>query len=50
MNDLNFLQNSFDKPTYPTLVIVEDDNLLGITLKKYLERTFGLSVKLYTSS
>ncbi len=50
MNDLNFLQRSLEQnPTAP-LVIVEDDNLLGITLKKYLERTFGLKVLLYTSS
>jgi two-component system, NtrC family, response regulator PilR len=50
MNDLNFLQSSFDKSTLPPMIIVEDDNLLGLTLKKFIERTFGLSVKLYTSS
>ncbi|MBY0515723.1 MAG: response regulator [Bacteriovoracaceae bacterium] len=50
MNDLNFLQRSFDQAPSAPLVIVEDDNLLGLTLKKFLERTFGLTVKLYTSS
>ena len=50
MDDLNFLQRSFDQAPTAPLVIVEDDNLLGLTLKKYLERTFGLKVLLYTSS
>ncbi len=50
MDDLNFLQRSFDQAPTAPLVIVEDDNLLGLTLKKYLERTFGLRVLLYTSS
>jgi DNA-binding NtrC family response regulator len=50
MNDLNVLQRSFDQNPNAPLVIVEDDNLLGLTLKKYLERTFGLRVLLYTSS
>lgn len=51
MDDMNFLHRSFEKPTSGTpMVIVEDDNLLGITLKKFLERSFGLKVLLYTSS
>lgn len=50
MDDLNFLQRSFTQTSSAPLVIVEDDNLLGLTLKKYLERTFGLQVLLYTSS
>ena len=51
MDDLNQLQRSFDQSNAAIpLVIVEDDHLLGITLKKFLERSFGLPVKLYTSS
>mgnify|MGYP001627263523 CR=1 FL=1 len=50
MDDLNFLQRSLSQAPHAPLVIVEDDNLLGITLKKYLERTFGLKVLLYVSS
>ncbi len=51
MDDLNQLQRSFDQSTSVVpLVIVEDDHLLGITLKKFFERSFGLPVKLYTNS
>lgn len=50
MEDLNFLHRSFEQtPTVP-LVIVEDDHLLGLTLKKYVEKSFNLPVKLYASS
>lgn len=50
MDDMSFLHRSFDKTDSIPMVIVEDDNLLGITLKKFLERSFGMPVKLYTSS
>lgn len=50
MDDMSFLHRSFDKTETIPMVIVEDDNLLGITLKKFLERSFGVPVKLYTSS
>ncbi len=50
MDDLNFLHRSYDQTSPVPLVIVEDDHLLGLTLKKFLERSFNLPVKLYTSS
>lgn len=50
MDDVNALHRSYDQVAQTPLIIVEDDNLLGLTLKKFLERSFGLPVKLYTSS
>ena len=45
MDDMNFLHQSYEgnqSDNYPPLVIVEDDKLLGISLKKYLEQTLKL--------
>jgi two-component system response regulator PilR (NtrC family) len=53
MDDLNFLHQRFDgsfSSEYPWIVIVEDDRLLGLSLKKYLEQTLKLRVDLFTSS
>lgn len=52
MDDMNFLHQSFDgsESNFPPLVIVEDDKLLGLTLKKYLEQTLKMPVLLFTSS
>lgn len=53
MNDMNFLHQSFDGSIanqFPPIIVVEDDKLLGLSLKKYLEQTLKLKVQLYTSS
>jgi len=53
MEDMKFLHQSFDgsfQNSAPTVVIVEDDTLLGMTLKKYIENTLSLEVKLFTGS
>ncbi len=53
MDDMNFLHQSFDGANlmnFPPIIIVEDDKLLGLSLKKYLEQTLKLDVQLYTSS
>jgi DNA-binding NtrC family response regulator len=53
MDDMNFLHQSFDGAEanqYPPIVIVEDDKLLGLSIRKYLEQTLKLNVQLYTSS
>ncbi len=53
MEDMNFLHQSFDSSlstNFPPIVIVEDDKLLGLSLKKYLEQTLKIPVQLYTSS
>ncbi len=53
MDDMNFLHQSFDGAkliNFPPIIIVEDDKLLGLSLKKYLEQTLKLDVQLFTSS
>lgn len=53
MDDMNFLHQNFDgslSSNLPPIVIVEDDKLLGLSLKKYLEQTLKLNVELFTSS
>lgn len=53
MDDMNFLHQSFDGSkltNFPPIIIVEDDKLLGLSLKKYLEQTLKLDVNLFTSS
>ncbi|WP_408097905.1 sigma-54-dependent transcriptional regulator [Peredibacter sp. HCB2-198] len=53
MDDMNFLHQSFDGSSvmnFPPIIIVEDDKLLGLSLKKYLEQTLKLNVQLYSSS
>lgn len=53
MDDLNFLHQSFDgshAANFPPIIIVEDDKLLGLSLRKYLEQSLKLNVQLYTSS
>jgi two-component system, NtrC family, response regulator PilR len=53
MDDMNFLHQSFDgthDSNFPPIIIVEDDKLLGMSLKKYLEQTLKLNVLLFTSS
>lgn len=53
MDDVNFLHQSFDSSltqNYTPIVIVEDDKLLGLSLKKYLEQTLKLKVDLFSSS
>lgn len=53
MDDMNFLHQSFDgalNAQFPPIIIVEDDKLLGLSLKKYLEQTLKLKVLLYTSA
>lgn len=52
MDDVNFLHQSFDgaQTSYPPIIIVEDDKLLGLSIKKYLEQTLKMKVLLFTSS
>lgn len=53
MDDMTFLHQSFDgalAANFPPIIIVEDDKLLGMSLKKYLEQTLKLNVQLYSSS
>lgn len=53
MDDMNFLHQSFDGAMaldFPPIIIVEDDKLLGMSLKKYLEQSLKLNVRLFTSS
>lgn len=53
MDDMNFLHQSFDgsrDTNFPPIIIVEDDKLLGISLKKYLEQSLKLDVQLFSSS
>jgi two-component system response regulator PilR (NtrC family) len=51
MDYMNFPHQNADgslADKFPPVIIVEDDNLLGISLKKYLEQTLKLRVELYT--
>jgi len=53
MDDLNFLQQQLNGSSIdeqPLIVIVEDDRLLGLSLKKYLEQTLKLRSVLFHSS
>lgn len=53
MDDMNFLHQNLDgslSSNLPPIVIVEDDKLLGLSLKKYLEQTLKMQVELFTSS
>ena len=54
MDDINFLHQSFDGAqaanNFPPIVIVEDDTLLGMSLKKYLEHSLKLKVLLFSSA
>ncbi len=53
MDDMNFLHQSFDGSlltNFPPIIIVEDDKLLGLSLKKYLEQSLKLKVLLFSSS
>lgn len=53
MDDMTFLHQNFDgadTSPLPPVIIVEDDKLLGLSLRKYLEQTLKLRVELYTSS
>lgn len=53
MDDMNFLHQSFDgalTANFPPIVIVEDDKLLGMSLKRYLEQTLKLKVLLFTNA
>jgi two-component system, NtrC family, response regulator PilR len=53
MDDMNFLHQSFDGQSLsnlPPVIVVEDDKLLGLSIRKYLEQTLKLKVELFTSS
>ncbi len=56
MNDFQFLMTNFDQDTtkassveLPNVYIVEDDQLLGQTIKKYIEKKLNLKVFYFTS-
>ncbi len=53
MDDMNFLHQTFDgtqSANFPPIIIVEDDKLLGMSLKRYLEQTLKLRTQLYSSA
>ncbi|HLW58266.1 MAG TPA: sigma-54 dependent transcriptional regulator, partial [Bacteriovoracaceae bacterium] len=53
MDDLKFLHQTLEgnaTSVFPPIVIVEDDKLLGLSLKKFLEQSLKLKVELFTSS
>lgn len=53
MDDMNFLHQSFDDSSnmsLPPIIIVEDDKLLGLSIRKYLEQTLKMNVQLFESS
>src|SRR5688572_30693761 len=53
MDDMNYLHQAFDDEatlSLPPIIIVEDDKLLGLSIRKYLEQTLKMNVQLYTSS
>ena len=53
MDDMNFLHQTLDgtnNTNFPPIIIVEDDKLLGMSLKRYLEQTLKLRTQLYTSA
>jgi len=57
VKDLNFLQQAFDQnplldddqKNLPEIVIVEDDQVFGQTVRKFLERKLGLTVHYFVS-
>lgn len=61
MNDINFLHNTYNEKVdecdgmevfglNPTIIIVEDDKILGLSIKKYLMKTLNCNVELFTNS
>lgn len=53
MDDRNFLHQNTDGAqavNLPPIIIVEDDRLLGMSLKRYLEQSLKLKVDLFSSS
>ena len=57
MNDFQFLHTSYEtdgsksgntqRAKLPDIFLVEDDRVLGTTIKKYLERKLGLNVHFF---
>lgn len=57
MEDINFLHQNFEtsanekmRSIPPKIIIVEDDKILGISIKKYLEKSLDAKVQLFTTS
>lgn len=66
MNDINFLHESYEEPEIiennkdkdnlekfglrPKIYVVEDDKILGLSIKKYLKSSLDCDVSLFTSS
>lgn len=56
MKDLDYLHNAFEsdhtqKPTQaPRIIVVEDDNMLGMSIQRYLKKSLAIDVSLYGSS
>ena len=66
MDDLNFLHQSYQAESgskesgeydelegfglKPKIIIVEDDTVLGISIKKYLMKTLNCEIELFTNS
>ena len=54
MNDFQFLHNTFEdengpKVKLPEIYLVEDDRVLGTTIKKFLEKKLAVTVHYFTS-
>lgn len=53
MDDINFIQNTFEDkiedPIIPIVYLVEDDEFLGRTIKKYFSKKLGLETRLFHS-
>lgn len=54
MQDLNFLQEALDEDFFnnkrrPCLVIVEDDRLFALSVKKFLEKNLDVDIKYYSN-
>ncbi len=62
MDDLNYLHTAYQNPVSsnkdeleefglnPKIIIVEDDKILGLSIKKYLMKTLSCEVELFTNS
>lgn len=60
MDDFNFLHGQYDQANHlkqdnllmssrPSIVLVEDDKVLGLGIKKFLQKTLGVEVKYFSS-
>jgi two-component system, NtrC family, response regulator PilR len=57
MDDLSFLHQNFEQTANmkslagkPRIIVVEDDKVLGLSIKKYLEKSLNANAQLFTTS